>query len=146
MWGGMPSSIFQSFRIEDAYPAYADAFCPCREPEILYGAYRGIDCRLRHEVPAQTMPSFAHRVAGDAYILRRLQNAFELQATIEISAFTLVGIGCYLLRLGKEAVHCAPHLPVTNHDEAPRLHKADRWRVVRGSQEPQQNIVSQGLG
>src|SRR5207302_4828398 len=72
-------------RFEDTHPSDADAFAASRQPQILNGAAGAIDIGLTNRVPSQDVRSIARRIAGNAEIDRRIQNAFELQLRVEFA-------------------------------------------------------------
>jgi len=71
-------------------------------------------------------------IAGHADAERRLDNAFELQRTIFFLPLAGKHAGCFLIRPDKRIAHARPHLGAFHQDEIPRLHEADRRRVMGG--------------
>src|SRR5580704_9217087 len=65
--------------LQDADPADANPLRARSKPQILYRADGRVDRRLRHGLPPKAVSLGALRVAQDAEILRRLQDALELQ-------------------------------------------------------------------
>src|SRR6202020_675698 len=90
--------LMKRFLVENAHPADTDTFCPSRKPQILHGADYRIQSSFRHGEATESMPPFALRVAHDAEVLRRLQNAFELLTGISLPGISLVNRECRLLR------------------------------------------------
>ena len=74
---------FQEFhRIENADPAYADAFAAGGEPEVLDRADGRVERCLRHGLTSEPVAALAPPIAKDAEVLWSFEDSLELEIGI----------------------------------------------------------------
>lgn len=117
-------------------PAHRDPFRVGGEPHVLDGAGDRQDVRLGDRVAAEDVVTAARRVAGDADGQRGFAQAFDFEGE-EMS------IAAFLGEMDREGAaffvggegELVFDLLVAHEDEIPRLHEADRRRMVAGEQD-----------
>ena len=87
-----------------------------------------------HNIPA------ALSVAGNAQVHRCVQNALQFQLSIPVLPLAFKQRGGFIIRLAKSLVDRHLHLRPLDHDKVPRLREPYRWRVMRGDNQPRQNV------
>ncbi|AMX99448.1 hypothetical protein A4R29_08050 [Mesorhizobium ciceri biovar biserrulae] len=131
----------QRLSLDDAHPADANALGTRGQPEILHRADGAVEIHLRI-VPASQRRTFrALPVASDADVERALADAFQLELAVQRLFFRLDRRQFLLARGQEQVAHPFASLDVTNDNEIPWLHEADRWRMMGGKQQPRQHVV-----
>lgn len=130
--------------VHDADPPDPDSFGPRRQPQILNRTTGAVEIRIPHCGPSEDRPASAPPVAGHAEIHRRLFDAFEFKTPIEVGARSVILHRRLIIDPAKDRFHGALGPWVTHDHEVPGLHEADRPRMVRRSEQSEENLVRNG--
>jgi len=132
-------------RIEDRYPADADALRPRREPKRMNRSDHRIIERLRHGFLTKPKACFGRMVAEDGKVNRRVMQSREFEAGIERGALPFIGF-----ERGRVAGIEVRNNPLARRrrfhaDKTPRLAVADRRGKGSGSNEALDKRWRQGI-
>ena len=116
------------------------------EPQVLHGADAAVQVHGFHVGAPHHHRAGAFAVAGDANADGRLNDAFELEALVHRALLAFEHIGRLGMRLGKSVVHAAFGVLRLHHQKIPRLHEAQRGRVVRRREDAAEHLVGHRRG
>src|ERR1700679_2820456 len=80
--------------IKNAHPADADPFAARGQPEILNRTDSGINRRLRHGLPSQSVAAPAGPVTKDAEVLRGFEDPLQFEPRIPLGLLTVIAVAC----------------------------------------------------
>ncbi len=138
-------NIAQYVLVKNAHPAHPQPFRPRRQPQILYCTDHAVDIHARDMGAPEHHRAITAAVAGDAQIERCLENAFELELAIGVTALGVEHLRRFIMRTTKIGMNACPHFRRADDDKIPRLHEAHRRRMVRCHQHSRQLLVGHRL-
>lgn len=127
--------------VQDADPSDSDPLRPRRQPEILNRAAGTIQIGIAHRGTPQHVPATALAGAGHAKIHRRLFDALELEAAIEIGSGSCISGRRPPIHFIKQRLDLSFRGRFSDNHKVPRLHESDRAGMMRRGQQSHQHIV-----
>ena len=138
--------ILQFRLVEDAHPADAEAFGAGGEPEVLDGADAAVQVHRLDVRAADDDRPGPLAVAGDAQAERRFDDAFQFQLAVDFPLALRKHQGGFGVGLGKAVPDALLDLGRADQQEVPRLHEADRRRMMGRHQHAAEYFVGDRIG
>lgn len=135
----------QEVLVVKRHPPDADALRYCGEPEVLYGENCGEQSGVFDSMPAKNIWSAPRGVVGDDDAGAALTYPLDLYGTEYFTALRRERGGEVLPALCDMLGECAETLRGLNDDKIPGLRVADTRRLVRGTEQPFQHSIGDGL-